>query len=186
MFDIVMWVMIFLIVLAFVVYIIVIFNGLIQLRNNIDRALANIDVLIKQRNDEMPNLVAVVKGYAKHEKRMIQLIVRAREAYTGAKTPGEKAAVNDVLTGALKSLFALAESYPKLRANENFIYLQERITGIENEIADRREFYNDSVLLYNTRIRVFPDTIIARLMRCKPMEFFRATEEEKRKIELQL
>lgn len=177
---------VFLVVIAIIVYFVIIFNGLIRLKRNIEKSWANIDVLLKQRYDEVPRLVEIVKGYASHEKKIIKAIVEARELYTGAKSVGEKAAANEMLTSALKSLFAIVENYPQLRANETFKYLQERISGIENEIADRREFYNDSVMLYNTRIQIFPDRLVARLMHCQRQEFFEAKPEEMRPVGFKL
>jgi len=177
---------VFLVVIAIIVYFVIIFNGLIRLKRNIEKSWANIDVLLKQRYDEVPRLVEIVKGYASHEKKIIKAIVEARELYTGAKSVGEKAAANEMLTSALKSLFAIVENYPQLRANETFKYLQERISGIENEIADRREFYNDSVMLYNTRIQIFPDRLVARVMHCTRQEFFEAKPEEMRPVGFKL
>src|SRR5512137_613899 len=126
-----------------------IYNSLVRLRNDIKKSWANIDVLLKQRTDELPKLIASVKGYMKHEKGLLENITKARTAFLSATTMDAKAKADSVISGALKSLFAVAENYPNLKANENFIQLQQRISGLENEIADRREFYNDSVNTFN-------------------------------------
>jgi LemA protein len=157
---------------------------LISLRNNIHKSLANIDVLLKQRYDEIPNLVEVVKAYIKHEKKLFENIAKARSAMANANNLSQKAAASDAISTTLKNLFALAEDYPKLRAVENFMQLQERISTLENQIADRREYYNDSVNLYNTRIESVPDIIVAATLKYKREEFFKATEEDKKNVEL--
>ena len=167
-----------------VLYLIAIYNGLVQLRNNINKSIGNIDVLLKQRYDELPNLVETTKGYMKHEKEVFESITKARSAWMIATTLPQKAVASDMLSGALKSLFAVAENYPKLEANVNFKHLQERISGIENEIADRREFYNDSVNNFNIRIQSFPDMFIAKMMTLTPFEMFKAAEEEKRTVKV--
>jgi LemA protein len=182
----VVWIITLLVVAGVITYFVIIFNGLIRLKRNIDKSWANIDVLLKQRYDEVPRLIEVVKGYAAHEKKMIGIVTEARKVYGGAKSVREKAAAHEVLTEAFKSIFAIAENYPALKANETFKYLQERISGLENEIADRRELYNDSVTLYNTRIQIVPDRFVARLMRCQPHELFEAKPEEKRPIKTRL
>jgi LemA protein len=162
-----------------VLYIIILFNSLIALKNSIKKAWANIDVLLKQRHDELPNLIETVKGYMKHEKELFESITKARAALMSATTLGKKANADKIITDSLKSVFAVAEGYPKLRANENFLKLQERISGIENELADRREFFNDTVTSYNTRIQSFPDFIIANTLNYKEEQMFRAEEGEK-------
>ena len=120
------------------------YNGLVQVRENIKKSWANIDVLLMQRSDEIPKLIKTVKAFATHEKEMFDSVMAAREKYLGASSVGEKADADNMLSGALKSVFALSEAYPELRSNENFIQFQNRISGLENEIADRREFYNES------------------------------------------
>ncbi len=175
-----------LVVLAFllVFYIFSIYNGLIQLRNNVDKAWANIDVLLKQRSDLVPNLVETVKGYEKHEKAIFENVAQMRSAMMSAQGPAAKAKANDMLSSALRSIFAVAENYPELQASNNFLELQKQLESIENQIADRREFYNDSVMLYNTRIKVLPDTVIAGIIGCKETEYFKATESEKQNVEV--
>ena len=165
-------------------YIITIYNGLIKLKNNIKKSWANIDVLLKQRSDELPKLIATVKGYMKHEKEVLENLTKARTNFLNANTVAETAAADNMISGALKSLFAVAENYPNLKANENFMQLQNRISGIENEIADRREFYNDSVNQYNIRIQSIPDVIVARMMGYNDEEMFEVAETDKQDIEI--
>ncbi len=180
------------IILAFVIvvgigllsYIIAIFNGLIQLKNNIKKSWANIDVLLKQRYDELPNLVETVKGYMKHEKKVLTEITLARTAMMSATTKADKAGFNDKLSKNIKTLFAVAENYPKLQASDNFLKLQERISALENEIADRREFYNDSVNNYNIRIQSIPDVVVARMLKYTEEDLFKATDDEKKVVKV--
>jgi LemA protein len=172
-------------IFGFASYFIAIFNGLVKLKNDIKKAWANIDVLLTQRSDELPKLINTVKGYMKHEKSTFEEITKARSALLSAKTKAEKAKADNVITGALKTLFAVAENYPTLKANENFMQLQTRISGIENELADRREFYNDSVNGYNIRIQSFPDMIIAGMMKYTAEEMFKAAEESKKDVKVE-
>jgi len=167
-------------------YLFSVYNGLISLKNNIERAWANIDVLLKQRSDLIPNLVETVKGYMKHERGVLEDVTRMRAEMISAQSPAQKAKASEHLTSALKSIFAVAENYPQLRASENFLQLQNQISAIENQIADRREFYNESVLLFNTRIHSLPDMIIAGMMGFKDKEYFKATEEEKKNVKVEL
>jgi len=155
-------------------YIISIYNGIVRLKLNIEKAWSNIDVLLKQRTDELPNLILAVKGYMKHEKNVMKEVTDARAAAVGAGSVHAKAAADNILGSALKSLFAVSENYPQLKANENFMRLQKRISAIEDQIADRREFYNDSVTTYNTRIQQVPYIIIAKLFNYHEKELFRA------------
>ena len=138
-----------------------VYNGFVILKNNITKSWANIDVLLKQRSDELPKLINSVKGYIKHEKQTLSELAKARTVFLKAKTMGDKAAADNRISSALKSIFAVAESYPNLKASKNFKQLQDRISGLENELADRREFYNDSVNTYNIRRESFPDMAIA-------------------------
>jgi len=170
----------------FAFYLFTIYNGLIEVRNNIDRAWANIDVLLKQRSDLIPNLVETVKGYMKHEKQMLIEITKLRAALVSSDSPGRKAAASDAISAGLKSIFAVSENYPKLMASENFLELQKQLAAIENQLADRREFYNNSVLLYNTRIKVMPDTIIASTMGFREREYFKAEEGEKAAVQVKM
>jgi len=175
-----------LISIGLVLYFVALYNSLVQLKNDIDKAWANIDVPLKQRHDELPNLVEVCKGYMKSEQKTFQMVVEARNAYQSAATVQDKAQADKMTTGALKTLFAVAENYPVLKANNNFLQLQTRITELEEKIADRREFYNDSANTYNIRIQQLPDAFIARMMNFQPHELFKVTEEDRRVVEVKV
>ena len=153
-----------------VLFVIIVYNSLVVLRNRIENAWAQIDVQLKKRHDMIPNLVEAVKGYMKHERGVFTEITKARTAFMRAKTVKEKAQADNMITSALKSLFAVAENYPKLRASENFMQLQEEISGIESKIAYARQFYNDSVLAFNAKIQQFPYNIIANWFGFKERE----------------
>ena len=163
-----------------------VYNGLVQVRENIKKSWANIDVLLMQRSDEIPKLIKTVKAFATHEKEMFDSVMAAREKYLGASSVGEKADADNMLSGALKSVFALSEAYPELRSNENFIQFQNRISGLENEIADRREFYNESVNNYNIRIQSLPDVWIAGPMGLQQEEMFEVPVEKKEDVDINL
>jgi LemA protein len=183
-----LWGIIFLIIgLLFVILLtalLLIYNGLVRLKNNIKKSWANIDVLLKQRSDELPNLIASVKGYMQHERATLEALTKARTDVLQAPTLSKKAASDMLITESLKTIFAVAENYPMLKANENFLKLQNRITALENELADRREFYNDSVNIYNIRIHSIPDMIVARMMKCTDEQFFKASEEDKALVQV--
>ena len=165
-------------------YGVILYNGLVRLRNDIDRAWANIDVLLKQRHDEVPNLVEAVKGYMQHEQQTLLAVTEARTAGMSAGSMAQKAAADQMMNGALSGLFAVAENYPQLKASENFLKLQARISELEERIADRREFFNDDVNSYNTRIGQIPDVFIASFMNLKPKEFFKVSEADRRLVEV--
>jgi LemA protein len=167
-----------------VVYAIILYNGLVRLRNENDRAWANIDVLLKQRHDEIPNLVETVKGYLQHEQQTLIAVTQARAASMNAASIGQKAVADLKMANALRGLFAVAENYPQLKANESFLKLQARISEIEERIADRREFFNDDVNTYNTRIAQIPDVFIASFMELKPRAFFKVSEEDRKLVEV--
>ena len=150
------------------------YNSLITLRERIREALSSIDVQLKRRIDLIPNLIESVKGYAKHEKDVLTQVTDARTSLTKAKGPAEKAVANNMLTDALKTLFAVSESYPDLKASTNFLQLQEELSDTEDKIAYSRQFYNSNVLAYNTSIQQFPTMIIAALFKFKKEEFFEA------------
>lgn len=162
-------------VLVFVYY----FNRIITLANRVKNAWAQIDVQLKKRADLVPNLVETVKGYAKHEKGIMTAVTQARAAMMGATTIKDKAKADNMLSSALKSILALAENYPQLRANENFKLLQEQLDGIESKIAFSRQFYNDSVLDYNNFITVIPGLLFARMFGKQEAEYFRVEEAER-------
>jgi len=175
-----------LLVLLIVIGIIIgIYNGLIKLKNDIVKSWSNIDVLLKQRSDELPKLIASVKGYMKHEKTLLENITKARSALLKAKSMDARAKADNMITESLKTLFAVAENYPKLQANTNFMQLQERISGLENEIADRREFYNDTVNTFNIKIESFPDMIVAQWMKLQKNEMFKAAESERKDVKVE-
>ncbi len=167
-----------------VLYLIGTYNGLITLKTRIQEALSGIDVQLKRRADLIPNLVETVKGYAKHEKSVFENVTKARSSLLSAGTLQEKAEANNMLTGALKSLFAVAESYPDLKASSNFQDLQRQLEDTEDKVAYSRQFYNSNVLEYNTKILLFPSNIIAGMFGFTKSDFFAATEEERKKIEV--
>lgn len=174
----------FLFIAGVLIYAVILYNGLIRLRNENDRAWANIDVLLKQRHDEIPNLVETVKGYMLHEQRTLLAVTEARTAAVNAASVGQKAVADLQVASALKALFAVAENYPQLKANENFLKLQNRITELEERIADRREFFNDDVNTYNTRIGQIPDVFVASLMGLQRREMFTVSEQDRRQVEV--
>lgn len=158
------------------------YNGLVTLRNRVREAWSQIDVQLKRRSSLIPNLVETVKGYAKHEKEVFENVTKARSALLGAKNPHEAAVANDQLSGALKSLFAVAESYPNLKASENFKQLQEELSDTETKVAAARQFYNTNVLDLNNTIETMPTALVAGMFGFQKAEFFKATEEEKKDI----
>jgi len=179
-------VLFFLVLIGAFLYFIIIYNSLVRLRNDIDKAWANIDVLLKQRHDELPKLIDTCKSYMHYEQQTFQLIVQARIAYVKANTVTEKAQADNLLTGALKNLFAVAESYPELKADNNFLQLQGRVTELEEKIADRREFFNDDVNTYNIRIQQLPDVFVANLLKLQRRDLFKVAEEDKRDVEVKM
>lgn len=165
------------VVIAFVL----IWNTLVVLRTRIDNSWAQIDVQLKRRADLIPNLVETVKGYMKHEKTVLENITKARSAVMSAKGPKDSAKAEASLSGALKTLFAVAENYPNLRATENFQMLQEELSGTESKIAYARQLYNDTVLDYNTKIQVIPYNIISGMFNFAAREYFKTESEAERK-----
>ena len=174
----------FLFIAGALVYTVILYNGLVRLKNENDRAWANIDVLLKQRHDEIPNLVETVKGYMQHEQQTLLTVTQARTASMNAASIRQKATADLMMTGALRGLFAVSENYPQLRANENFLKLQNRITELEERIADRREFFNDDVNTYNTRIGQIPEVFVASFMSLKPRAMFKVSDEDRRQVEV--
>ncbi len=169
-----MW--IFIILLLVIVLVvgggILLYNGLVSQRNKIEGAWAQIDVQLKRRYDLIPNLVETVKGYASHEKETLDAVITARNAGMTAEGAHDQAEAENMLTGALKSVFALSEAYPDLKANQNFLNLQEELTGTEGRIAYARQFYNDAVRTYNTKIETFPGNLVAGSFNFGPREYF--------------
>jgi LemA protein len=178
-----MWLWIILIVVIIVVIFLLIYwgfyNRIIRSENRIDNAWAQIDVQLKRRADLIPNLMETVKGYMKHERETLQNVTNARAAIMSAKTPQESINADNMLTGALKTLFAVAENYPTLKANENFMQLQDELTHTEDKIAYSRQHYNDSVLTYNNTIEAFPGNIFARRMGKKTRDMLQIPETSK-------
>ncbi|HEY2997660.1 MAG TPA: LemA family protein [Acidimicrobiales bacterium] len=166
-------------------YAIVTYNGLVGLRNRIENAWAQIDVQLKRRYDLIPNLVETVKGYASHERETLDAVITARNAGMNATGPEQQAAAENQLTGALKSLFALSEAYPDLKANTNFLQLQEELTGTEGRIAYARQFYNDTVYRYNTKVQSFPANTLANRFKFAEREYFRADDEARGSVDVQ-
>ena len=173
-----------LLIVGVAIYVVILYNELVRLRNDNDRAWANIDVLLKQRHDEIPNLVETVKGYMQHEQQTLLAVTQARAASMNAASVRQKAQADLMMTGALRGLFAVAENYPPLRANENFLKLQNRISELEERIADRREFFNDDVNTYNTRIGQIPQVFVASFMNLKPRDMFKVSDEDRRLVEV--
>ena len=172
---------------AFVLYAIAIYNRLVALKHNAGMAWSNIDVLLKQRHDELPKLVEACKQYMSYERDTLEAVMRARQAVADAQQRGDLdklGAAETQMRLGLGQLFAVAEAYPELRANDNFRHLETRITGLENAIADRREFYNDSVNLNNVRIEQFPDVLIARFFNFGPFRLLEFSEPEKQNVDL--
>lgn len=163
-----------------ILYLIAIYNRLVNLRNQLRNAWHQIDVQLKRRYDLIPNLVETVKGYAAHEKEIFEKVALARSAALNAKSVKEQAEAENQLTSTLKTLFAVAENYPELKASENFMMLQEELAGTENKIAYARQFYNDAVMRYNTALQSFPSNLVARLFGFKEEDYFLAGEEEKK------
>ena len=171
-----------LVVLAWVV---LTYNSFVNLRMRVRNALSQIDVQLKRRNDLVPNLVSTVKGYAKHEKSLFENVTKARAAVMSAGTMSAKAKASNMLSSTLKSLFAVAENYPKLRANENFLKLQEELSSIEEKIAYSRSFYNDTTQKYNTKLEVIPDSIIGNSFGFQKSEFFAAAASERKNVKVE-
>ena len=166
------------IVLAFIL----IYNSLVVKRTRVANGWAQIDVQLKRRYDLIPNLVETVKGYAAHEKKVLEKVTELRSRAMGASNPKEAAETNNMLTATLKTLFAVAENYPQLKANENFMKLQEELTATENKIAFARQFYNDVVMDFNATIQKFPQVLIASMFSFTAREFFEAPAEEKESV----
>lgn len=171
-------IIILVIVAALALFVIGGYNGLVRARNQIDNAWSQIDVQLKRRLDLIPNLIETVKGYAAHERETLEAVVAARQASIAAPdTPGAQAQADNLLSGALRQLFALSEAYPDLKANQNFLALQEELTATEGRIAYARQFYNDSVLSYDNRRQAFPTVIVANLFNFESREYFEAEEQ---------
>jgi LemA protein len=166
-------------------YVIATYNGLVKLRNRIEAAWAQIDVQLKRRYDLIPNLVETVKGYAAHERATLDAVITARNAAMAAPSGShQQAQAENAISGALRQLFALSEAYPDLKANQNFGQLQEELTSTEDRIAYSRQFFNDSVLKYNSKIQAFPGVILANAMGFKPREYFEADDDSRGPVQV--
>ncbi|MGB4812634.1 MAG: LemA family protein [Methylophilaceae bacterium] len=180
--------MIALVVLAIIaIYFVITYNGLVSIKHNVEKAWANIDVLLKQRHDELPKLIDTCKQYMKHEQDTLEKVIQARSRVSEARESQNVAALGsaeNALRSGLGQLFALAESYPDLKANEQFLQLQSRISSLENAIADRREFYNDSVNINNVRIEQFPDLLVAKMLNFKAAVLLKFAHEELKDIDV--
>jgi len=163
-------------VLLFGLFLLAVYNGLIRSRIRCREAWSGIDVQLKRRSSLIPNVVETVKGYAAHEREVLENVTRARARMEQAGTPGQAAQADNAITQALRSLFAVAENYPQLKANENFLALQKELSDVEEKIAFARQFYNRNVMDFNTRIQVFPNVLIANVFNFAPFEFFEAEE----------
>jgi LemA protein len=175
------WVILAIVVLL-VLYVVISYNGLVRARNQIDNAWSQIEVQLKRRIDLVPNLVETVKGYAAHERETLEAVVNARNASIAAPdTPQGQSEPSNQLTGALRQLFALSERYPDLKANQNFLALQEELTATEGRVAYARQFFNDSVLTYNNRLHVFPTLVIGKMFKFTERQYFE-TDEASREV----
>ncbi len=173
------------IVVILAIWILSVYNGLIKMRNVTEEGFATMDVYLKKRYDLIPNLVETVKGYAKHEKEVLENVTNARAMTAQAKTPDERLDAENALTGTLKTLFAVAENYPDLKANVNFLDLQQQLGGIENEIASSRKYYNAVVKEYNIKREIFPNSIIAKMGNFPKKPMFEAAEEDRQNVKVQ-
>ncbi|GAA3825260.1 LemA family protein [Sphaerisporangium flaviroseum] len=160
------------------------YNGLVRKRGAVDNAWAQIDVQLKRRHDLIPNLVETVKGYASHERQTLEAVIAARQQAVSAQGPQDQAAAENILSGALKNLFALSEAYPDLKANQNFAALQDELASSENRIAYSRQYYNDAVLAYNNGIQTVPSNIVAGMTGFQQREYFQAPGEERGPVQV--
>lgn len=177
--------LIFIVLLLGVLFVISSYNGLVVKRNRVKNSWAQIDVQLKKRFDLIPNIVETVKGYARHEAGTLEAVVKARNQYISANTPEDMMNANTEMTGALSRLFALAENYPDLKANANFMELQGELSELEEKIAYSRQFYNDTVMIYNNAIQIVPTNIIASLFRFMEEPYFKADESERQNVKVE-
>jgi len=172
------------IVVIVALYVISTYNSLVSLKNKVEDQASQIDVELKRRFDLIPNLIETVKGYTKHEKETLESVVNARNKYVSADNLGDQLEADGELTSAISKLFALTESYPDLKANENFMNLQTELSEIEEKIVYARQFYNDSVLMLNNKIEMFPSNVIANMFKFTKKDFFEATKEERQNVKV--
>lgn len=178
------WIIIIVVLVLIILSIISTYNELVRLRNKVKDQWSQIDVQLKRRCDLIPNLVETVKGYAKHEKGTLEAVIKARNTFLTAKSPEDEMKASKEVSTALNKLFALAEAYPDLKANENFTSLQNTLSETEDKISYARQFYNDNVMNYKNKIEMFPSNIVAGIFNFKPEPFFEATEEERKNVEV--
>jgi LemA protein len=172
------------IVIVIIMYFVGLYNSLVTFKNNIDRSFSNIDVLLKQRHDELPKLIETCKGYMQYEQKTLLAVTEARTAFMRATTPAEKAQADNMVSGALKTLFAVAEKYPDLKANTNFMQLQGRITELETKIAAQRSAYNEDVNAFNIRIAQVPANLVAGFMGLQPHALFQVAEADREDVKV--
>ncbi|MEG0794781.1 MAG: LemA family protein [Bacilli bacterium] len=178
------WIIILVVVLLIVLFIVSTYNSLVQLRNRVKDQWAQIDVQLKRRFDLIPNLIETVKGYTKHESETLEAVINARNTFVSATSPESEMKADGELTKAVSKLFALAESYPDLKANTNFMSLQTELTETETKIASARQFYNDTVLQLNNKIEMVPSNIIASMFKFKKEAFFEASTKEQENVQV--
>ena len=173
------WIIGAVLVVAVLVFVIVTYNSLVQLRNKVKNAFAQIDTQLQRRFDLIPNLVETVKGFATHEKELLESVAASRSGYINASSNGEKMAMNNQLTSSLRSLFAVSENYPELKSNTNFLQLQDELSDTEDKITYARQFYNDAVTIYNNKIQTFPNNMVAGIFGFREEELFNSVEDAK-------
>lgn len=178
------WIILIIVLVLIVFWAVSVYNSLITLRNRVKDQWAQIDVQLKRRFDLIPNLVETVKGYTKHESETLEAVIKARNSYVSASLPEDQMKADGELTKAISKLFALTESYPDLKANANFQELQKELTETESKIAAARQFYNDTVLVYNNKVSMVPSNIIAGLFKFKEEKFFEANETERENVQV--
>lgn len=173
------WIIGIVVLVVIIAFVIVTYNALVRLRNKVKNAFAQIDTQLQRRFDLIPNLVETVKGFAAHEKELLENVAASRSGYINASSNAKKLAMNNQLTSSLKSLFAVAENYPELKANVNFLKLQEELSETEDKITFSRQFYNDAVTIYNNKIQTFPHNLVAGIFGFKEEELFNSDDEAK-------
>ena len=178
------WIILIVVIVLLVLWVVATYNGLVSLRNRVKDSWSQIDVQLKRRFDLIPNLVETVKGYTKHESETLENVIKARNTYMSATLPEDQMKADGELTKAISKLFALSESYPELKANTNFIDLQEQLKETENKIAMSRQFYNDVVLQYNNKIEMVPSNIIANIFKFQKQAFFEANDEARENVKV--
>jgi LemA protein len=181
----VIWIVVIVLAVLVLGFFVLQYNGLVRLKNRVENAWSQIDVQLRRRYDLIPNLVETVKGYASHERETLEAVVEARNAAMSPHGPAEQAATENVLTSTLRSLFALSEAYPDLKANTNFLALQEELTSTESRIAFARQHYNDSVLGYNTKVETFPANIVAGMFKFTQREYFEIEGEARGPVQVE-